>query len=98
MKKVYTLRSELWLYPGETANWHFVSVPKKESEKIKNEVPQKRGFGSVRVTVTIGKTTWMTSIFPDKRSGTYLLPIKADVRKKESLHKGDIVTFRIEIS
>lgn len=98
MKKVYALRSELWLYPGESANWHFISIPKKESTDIeKTHLRKKAGFGSIRVTAVIGKSRWDTSIFPDRRSGTYLLPIKADVRRKEHLTKGDIVTLSIEI-
>jgi hypothetical protein len=83
------------LWPGETAAWHFYIVPKKDSERIKdaytnggnkNSVRKLRGWGSIPVTVTIGKTTWKTSIFPDKRSGSYLLPLKAEVRKKEGLY------------
>jgi len=34
MKTKYTIRSEVWLYPG-MLGWHFVGVPKKESEQIK---------------------------------------------------------------
>ena len=95
MKKSYKLQSKLWIYPGESANWHFMSVPQKESVEIKKKVLEKKGFGSVRVTVTIGKTSWQTSIFPEKRSGTYLLPVKADVRKKEHLLEGDRVAFTL---
>ena len=52
----------------------------------------RRGFGSRRVEVTVGLTTWRTSIFPDKESGSFLLPVKADVRKQEQLDDGDPVT------
>ena len=55
------------------------------------------GFGSVPVIVMIGKTRWKTSIFPDKRSGTYLLPIKAEVRKKENIMSEDIVSVTVQI-
>ena len=57
----------------------------------------KRGWGSVRVKVTLGKTKWDTSIFPDKKSGTYLLPIKAEVRIKEHVFAKEIHQFSIEI-
>jgi hypothetical protein len=91
------MRSEVWLYPG-MAGWHFISVSKKHSEDIKKRFGAKqRGWGSLPVTVTIGKTSWKTSIFPDKRSGTYLLPLKADVRKREGILKGDTISFSIEI-
>jgi hypothetical protein len=55
-----------------------------------------RGFGSVRVTATIGATTWKTSIFPGS-SGQYALPIKKAVRKAEALDVGDTATVRVEL-
>ena len=94
---LYKIKSEVWLYPG-MAGWHFLSVPKKDSEDIKKRFGKKqRGWGSLPVVVTLGKTSWKTSIFPDKKSGFYLLPLKADVRKKEGIFSGDKVSFSIEI-
>ncbi len=93
----YRLRSKVWLYPGMTG-WHFVSINKKKTELIKKEHGSNaRGFGSLPVTVTIGKTFWNTSIFPDRRSGTYLLPLKAQVRKKEDIYADDTISFSIAI-
>ena len=97
MKKSFTFTSKVWLYPG-MAGWHFISVPKKQSLGIKKLFgTMMRGWGSLPVSVTIGKTRWKTSIFPDKKSGTYLLPLKADVRKKENIFKGDIVSFELNM-
>ena len=95
----YTFKSEVWIYPGMQGHWHFASVPKKMSETItKNRKGMKRkGWGSVPVVVTLGKTSWQTSIFPDKREEAYILPLKAEVRKKEGIRQGDKVTFIIEI-
>jgi hypothetical protein len=94
---IFKMKSEVWLYPG-MAGWYFISVPKKQGEKIKERFKSKaRGWGSLPVIVAIGKTKWKTSIFPDKKSGTYLLPLKAEVRKKEEIMKGDTVNFSIEI-
>ena len=91
------MKSEVWLYPG-MAGWHFLSVPKKQSEKIKKVFgAMKRGWGSLPVDVTIGKTSWKTSIFPDKKSGAYLLPLKADVRKKEGISSGNKISFLLKI-
>ncbi len=97
-KKCYKVQLEVWLYPSEAAAWHFVSVPKKESEEIKKNfgIPR-RGWGAVPVSVTIGKTTWKTSIFPEKKSGEYILPLKADVRKKEGVRNGTRISFSLEI-
>lgn len=90
----YTFTAKLWRYPGDAA-WYFVSVPKKESEKIKKNIKVKRGWGSVRVRAKSGKTSWDTSVFPDKRSGMYLLPVKLSVRRKEGMDEGEPVTISL---
>lgn len=93
----YKFSANIWLWPGENAAWHFISVPKMESAKIAalQEKKARRGWGSVKVEATIGKTAWTTSIFPDKKSGTYLLPLKCAVRKKEGLMVKDTVNISI---
>jgi len=98
MGKVYKVKAKVWLWPGEQGAWHFVHVDKKTSETIKAKHTRvRRGFGSVRVVATIGKTSWKTSIFPDSRSGCYLLPLKASVRRAEGLAEGDSITFTLKI-
>jgi Domain of unknown function (DUF1905) len=72
---------DVWVWPGEAA-WHFVSLPKEYSEPIKDIANPSKGFGSVKVVVCINSVEWQTSIFPDKKSGCYLLPIKKEVRNK----------------
>lgn len=94
--KKYRTHGEVWLYPGQAA-WHFIGIPKKESAEIKKEYKVKAGFGSIPVMVTFGKSKWKTSLFPDKRTETYLLPLKAEVRKKEGIFSGDIITLTIEL-
>lgn len=97
MQKTYTIQAEVWLYPGKAA-WHFVTLPTDDAQDIDYHFSHvKRGWGSLPVTVTIGKTTWKTSIFPDKKTGSYLLPLKADVRKKEDIEEGQTITFSLQI-
>ena len=88
------------------AGWHFVTLPQKQSDEIKKIFgAMKRGWGSLPVTVTIlrprsgqvGKTSWKTSIFPDKKAGAYLLPLKSDVRKKERINAGDAITVSVDV-
>jgi hypothetical protein len=93
----YTMRAKVWIYHG-MVGWHFVNVGKKQSAPIKKKYGiGRRGFGSVPVLVTMGKTSWRTSVFPEKKSGTYLLPLKAEVRKKEGIVNRDTIKFSIEI-
>jgi hypothetical protein len=49
------------------------------------------------VQVRIGTTSWRTSIFPHRESGGYILPIKADVRKRENIGAGDEVALSLTI-
>lgn len=86
-------------------------MPKRESKEITELFgDMKRGWGSLPVKVIIGGTSWKTSIFPTsqsmasragqdfkKNNKTYWLPLKADVRKKESIAKTSKVNFFIEI-
>jgi hypothetical protein len=84
----YTFKAKVWLWETDKApaSWHFVSVPSKYAIDIKEIFStNKRGFGSLKVKASIGKTTWNTSIFPDNKSETYLLPLKKDVRDKEHI-------------
>jgi hypothetical protein len=61
----------LWLYPGEDG-WHFLSLPPEISADIRHiTAGTRRGFGSVRVAVRVGSTSWRTSIFPDSKAGAY---------------------------
>ena len=91
-----TFKGKVWQYPG-AGGWHFVTIGKAASRNIKEAarlVP--KSFGSLHVEAQIGKTKWRTSIFPTKE-GTYLLAIKADVRKREGIKTGDTVNIRFTL-
>lgn len=97
MHKVYTFKSKVLVYPG-MSGWRFLVLPKKEAKEIKDKFGKmKRGWGSLPVTVTVGNTTWETSIFPDKKSESYLLPLKVAVRKAEEIMDDDTIQFSIKI-
>ena len=88
--------AELWLTEGD-ASWHFVTLPEELTDDIAQATPRRPGFGSVRVEVTIGGTTWTTSLFPDSKRGSYLLPVKKQVRTAEGLDAGDDVTVTLQL-
>jgi hypothetical protein len=81
-----------------TGPWHFVTLPTDQADEI-DELTMftVRGFGSVRVVVTIGATTWSTSLFPDTKAGSYVLPIKKPVRVAERLTAGELVDVVLEL-
>lgn len=89
--------AELWRWEGEAA-WHFVTLPPELADDIAARTEGRRtGFGSVRVSARIGATAWRTSVFPDTRSGSYLLPVKAEVRRKAGIEDGDVVVVDLEV-
>lgn len=83
---------------GEKASWYFVLLTGDVVGEIHYAaLGRTGGFGSVRVVATIGETTWSTSVFPDKRSGGFVLPVKAAVRAAEAVKEGDLVTVALRI-
>lgn len=98
MSKSHSFKVKLWVWPGDNAAWHFVSVPKKESLMFREKYKGlHRGWNSIKVKVKVGKTEWDTSIFFDSKSAQYLLPIKAKIRKAEGLFEGDDVNIKLTI-
>lgn len=94
----YQFTNEIRTFKGAKATWYYTHLPKDTSDSIKfYTASNRRGWGAVPVNVTVGNTTWKTSIFPDKKSGCYLLFFKADVRKKEHISEGSIVDVRLEV-
>jgi Domain of unknown function (DUF1905) len=99
-----TFDAELWIWEARRADsWTFVSLPEEVSEEIRDVADglagdrPRRGFGSVRVRVTIGGSTWKTSIFPDAGKGCYVLPVKRAVREAEGLEEGDVATLTVQL-
>ena len=87
----YDFTAELWLSPGKGA-WWFVSVPTQMSEEIRSTMQHlEGGWGRLHVSAQVGATTWRTAIWFDTKRGTYLLPIKAHVRKQQGLENGQYV-------
>lgn len=95
--RCFEVKAKVWIYPGEAA-WHFVTLPKKVAKALNDRFEYlKKGFGSLRVEVTVGETSWKTSVFPDKTSGSFVLPLKARVRKKEGIEVGKSIALTIEV-
>lgn len=97
MPKAYTFTSKVTVYPGMAA-WRFLGLPAKEAKEIRDRFGARaKGWGSLPVSVTIGETSWQTSIFPDKKSGSYVLPLKSQVRTAEGIADTDTVSFTLRM-
>lgn len=93
----YHFDSELWEASAEAA-WVFLTVPNPVSQDIRELSGPRVGFGSVRVEVRIGASLWQTSVFPDAKSGCYVLPVKKAVRRAEDLEVGDEVVVEMSLA
>ena len=94
---VHRFRAELWEHsPSEPGSWHFMAVPAGLAERLREEAGPRRGFGSIPVRARIGDTGWRTSLFPDARRGTLLLPVKKQVRVAERLDPGGTYQVTLE--
>lgn len=92
-----SFEAKIWLYNGQSA-WHFITVPSIITKHINaHHAHEKRGWGSLPVEVKIGTSKWKTSIFPDKDTGTYMLPVKKVVRTTEGIREGSEVEVNLMI-
>jgi len=93
-----TLKGPLKIWSNDEGRMHFMSVPEEISGEIRaHALMVRRGFGSVRVEVTLDDVRWRTSVFPSKSSGGYFLPVKMDVVRKADIAAGDEVRLTLEL-
>jgi Domain of unknown function (DUF1905) len=91
----FEFAGEIWYWRGPSP-FHFVPVPEAESAEIRAVATiVTYGWGVIPVRVTIGGTTFDTSLFP--KDGRYLVPLKDAVRRAEGLARGDVVTVELAI-
>lgn len=104
MTETLTFTAPIWLWSGgaSATQWHFVTIEAEAAEALQAtalmrrlESGRRRGWGAIKVHVSIGDTHWYTSVFPQKSGAEWLLPIKAAVRKAEGLAPGDSATVTL---
>ena len=96
---IVVFEAELWNWDARRVDtWTFVSLPAEASDQIRDLADgPRRGFGSLRVRVTIGASSWRTSIFPGGGDGRYVLPVKRSIRHAEHLDTGDTAKVTVEL-
>jgi hypothetical protein len=58
---------------------------------------KEEGWGRLKIKAEVKDLLWDTTIWFDTKQQKYLLPIKAEIRKKGKLEEKDLVMFRIFI-
>ena len=103
MPETWTFTAPLWRWNAkqestDPGSWSFVTLPTDVAEDIRDVmVEPPRGFGSVKVQVVVGEERWSTSVFPDKDSGSYVLPVRQAVRRAVGIEEGDPVTVTLSL-
>ncbi len=82
MNDKFALSDKVELFP-QKAGWHFIRVPKEHSEATQLFADR----GLVAITVTVGETSWKTSLLPIG-DGTHFIALPAKIRKSEKILLG----------
>jgi hypothetical protein len=97
MSARYEFAGTLWRSKGAAA-WCFATLPQDLSAQVRTLAGGLlNSFGSLRVIAQLGRTSWKTSLFFDTKANAFLLPVKAEVRRKENVDAGDNVKISVEI-
>lgn len=99
MKIGYSFTGKIKVYPSDGgATWYFVSIPKEHYTELREiSTNFKKGFGSIKVDASTEISRWQTSIFPDTKSGNYILFIKKQIRKENAVGVGGSLKVSIEL-
>ncbi|MEQ8624603.1 MAG: DUF1905 domain-containing protein [Vicingaceae bacterium] len=91
----YHFSNKIWRH-HLAGGWYFISLPSNLSKEIRQQLQwQEEGWGRMKATAQVNWSSWDTAIWFDKKHNTYLLPLKADIRKKAGLQLGDRVEVTI---
>ena len=74
----------------------FVPVPDAPAQELRRASSiVSYGWGMIPVEARLGETLFTTALFP--KDGTYLLPLKAAVRRRANVTAGDVVEAELTL-
>lgn len=92
---VFEFFSEVIEWRGP-APFYFATTPHEVTQELETSAGHlSYGWGCIPVDVTIGNTTFYTALIP--REGTYFVPLKAAVRKTESVALGQNISIELRL-
>ncbi len=102
MDETFEVAGAVWRWrpnQGSGGGWYFLTIAGQAAAEIRYAaLGRSGGFGSIRVVARIGGTTWTTSIFPHRETGGFVLPLKADVRRREGVGDGGVVEVSLQLA
>ena len=100
MADPFTFTAALWRWTArdESAGVRcFVTLPPEVADEVRERSGEPRGFGSVGVHVEAAGMAWDTSVFPDAKSGSFVLPVRKAVRLAADAGEGDDLTVTLSL-
>jgi hypothetical protein len=85
-RQTIRFEAEVMRFDGP-GGWHAVFLDEEAAARARF-FGRPNALGAIAVQVQIGASTVRTSLFPDRKRATYLLPLKAELRRREGLVKG----------
>lgn len=76
--------------------WHGVFLDEEAAARARF-FGHLNALGAIAVQVQIGTSTVKTSLFPDRKRATYLLPLKAELRRREGLIEGCMISVLLTV-
>lgn len=81
----YEFTANAWQHSSPNG-WYFVTLPTEISDEIRENFKwQQEDWGRLKVIAKIGNSEWKTALWYDTKHQSYLLPLKAEIRKKEKI-------------
>lgn len=94
---IYRITEKIWQY-NPPSGWYFITLPESISTEIRSLFgKEEEGWGRLKATAKTGNSEWKTSIWFDTKRNAYVLPIKAEIRKKEGCTVGDELIVELHI-
>nr|WP_247712730.1 DUF1905 domain-containing protein [Qipengyuania xiapuensis] len=91
-------------WQGDRGTYHLVTITGEAAEAVaahallqRLEFGKQRGFGSVKVMASVGRTIWKTSVFPQREKSGWVLLVSKKVMRAEDLAEGDPVELELEL-
>ena len=91
----YQFSAKTWQHtsPG---GWYFISLPTTIATEIRTGLQsEEEGLGRLKAVAKTGNSEWKTAIWFDTKMKTYLLPFKAEIRKKEAITTGEQIQLTL---
>ena len=94
-QKKYVFKARVWKYEGP-AGWYFVTLPRRLSNTIRKAHGwSEEGWGRLKADASTKECKWQTAIWFDSKARSYLLPIKASVRKAADISDGSSISVTL---